>query len=644
MTERFRLTLAQFNPTLGAIEANAARARHAWEQAAAAGADMVALPEMFLTGYQPQDLVMKPAFIAHAMATIETLAGQCAAGPALGIGAPHAEGGALYNAYYILAGGRIEAVIRKHHRPNESVFDEVRLYQQGPISGPYRIGPLRIGTPICEDAWHPDVCETLAETGAEVLFVPNGSPYFRDRHDDRIGLMVARVVETGLPLIYLNMVGGQDDQVFDGSSFALNPGGHLALQLPDFDEAIAHVDLTRHDSGWRIEPGPRATRPDAWEQDYRAMVESLRDYLGKSGFGRVILGLSGGVDSALVAAIAADALGAEHVHCVMLPSEFTAPQSLADAEAVARALGCRLDRVPIGGPQAAVTEALAPLFEGRAPDVTEENIQSRLRGLLLMALSNKFGAMLLTTGNKSEIAVGYCTIYGDMNGGYNPIKDLYKTRVFETCRWRNANHRPWMKGPADEVIPPGVIDKPPSAELRADQRDEDSLPPYPVLDAILEGLVDRELSVADLVAAGHDRATVARVERLIYLSEYKRFQSAPGTRLTSRAFWLDRRYPIVNRWHDPTRTRRTRPARGGALAAAGHGAGSRGWAPIPTNGLSARSAHRSSRSDGRFHAPPHWPPDRPVPHRPAPPIRQGSPAGRARPYRVAAAGASPTVR
>jgi NAD+ synthase len=364
--------------------------------------------------------------------------------------------------------------------------------------------------------------------------------------------MVARVVETGLPLVYLNMLGGQDDQVFDGGSFVLNPGGGLAVQLPLFEEVVAHVDFDATAAGWRARPGALARHPDPIEQAYRAMAVGLGDYLAKTGFGRVLLGLSGGVDSALVAAVAVDALGAESVRCVMLPSEFTSAESLEDAAAVARALGCRLDELSIEPARAAVSGTLAPLFAGHGEDVTEENVQSRLRGLLLMAVSNKFGEMLLTTGNKSEIAVGYATIYGDMAGGYNPIKDLYKMRVFEACRWRNANHRPWMRGPAGEVIPPRVIEKPPSAELRAGQRDEDSLPPYPVLDQILERLIEGDQSVADVVAAGFDRATVKRVERLIYLSEYKRFQSAPGARLTNKAFWLDRRYPIVNRWRDPS--------------------------------------------------------------------------------------------
>lgn len=432
------------------------------------------------------------------------------------------------------------------------MFDEKRVFDPAPVAGPVRVGPLRLGTPICEDAWFPDVCEAMTESGAEILFVPNGSPYYRDKFDRRLTNMVSRVIENDLPLIYLNTVGGQDDQMFDGGSFALNRGGKLALQMPLFDEQLQHVDLTKTDDGWVIEEGPKATHPDAWERDYRVMVQALRDYIRKTGFRQVLLGLSGGIDSALVATIAVDALGAENVRAVMMPSEYTSQGSIDDAQALAETLGCRYDFVSISESQQAVTNTLAPLFEGTDPGLTEENIQSRLRGLFLMALSNKFGEMLLTTGNKSEVAVGYATIYGDMAGGYNPIKDLYKMRVFETCRWRNANHRTWMKGPEGTVISPAIIDKPPSAELRPDQKDEDSLPPYKDLDVILEQLVDREASVAEVVEMGYDLAIVKKVENLIYLSEYKRFQSAPGPRLTPRAFWLDRRYPIVNRWRDPS--------------------------------------------------------------------------------------------
>ena len=550
--DKFRLTMAQLNPTVGDLAGNCAKAKAAWDQGKAAGADLVALPEMFVTGYQTQDLVRKPAFVADAFAHVEQLANDCADGPILTIGAPFLNGERLHNSYFVLKGGEITSRMDKHFLPNFNVFDEVRLFNRGEIAGPFAVGNdgPRLGSPICEDAWYPDVCEAMVEAGAEVLLVPNGSPYFRDKFPIRLMNMVSRVVENDVPLVYLNMVGGQDDQIFDGGSFVLNRSGKLAVQLPVFDETVAHVDFERGEDGWEAKEGLREIFPDSVEQDYRAMVESLRDYMGKTGFKKVLLGLSGGIDSAIVATIAADALGPENVRCVMLPSEYTSQESLDDAQGVVDALGCAFDTVSIAGPRAAVTEALAPLFAGMEEGLTEENIQSRLRGLLLMAQSNKFGEMLLTTGNKSEVAVGYATIYGDMSGGYNPIKDMYKTRVFETCRWRNANHRPWMKAPEGEVIPVSIIEKPPSAELRPDQKDEDSLPPYDVLDGILEMLVDREMSVGDCVEAGYDRETVKRVEHLLYISEYKRFQSAPGTRLSDRAFWLDRRYPIVNRWRD----------------------------------------------------------------------------------------------
>ena len=551
MAETFRITLAQLNPTVGDITGNAALARKAWEAGRETGTNLVALPEMFITGYNTQDLVMKPAFHTAAIEAVQQLARDCADGPALAIGSPWVEGTELYNAYLILKGGKISATQIKHHLPNETVFDEVRIFDAGPLGGPYSVGNTRIGSPICEDAWYEDVAETHAETGAEFLLVPNGSPYYRGKFDVRLTHMVSRVVETGLPLIYLNLVGGQDDQVFDGGTFGLNEHGKLAFQMPVFEEEIAHITLENDGAGWSIQPGEIVHHPDEWEQDYNCTVLSLRDYMAKTGFKKVLLGLSGGIDSALVATIAVDALGAENVRCVMLPSEYTSQGSLDDAEALAKNLGCRYDFVPIAEGRAAITNTLAPLFEGTEPGLTEENIQSRLRGLLLMALSNKFGEILLTTGNKSEVAVGYATIYGDMAGGYNPIKDLYKTRVFEQCRWRNANHRDWMKGPGGAVIPVEIIDKPPSAELREDQKDSDSLPDYPELDAILDILVDQDGSISDCVAAGFDRDVAKKVEHLLYISEYKRFQSAPGTRLTKRAFWLDRRYPIVNRWRDP---------------------------------------------------------------------------------------------
>lgn len=550
MTDQFRITIAQLNPTVGDLQGNAAKARQAWVQGADQGSDFVTLPEMFITGYNTQDLVMKPAFQNAAMDAIRALAQDCADGPALGIGGPWVEDGALYNAYFILNDGEIQSIVKKHHLPNQAVFDEVRIFEPGLVSGPYVINGVRIGSPICEDAWYQDVVETHVETGAEFLFIPNGSPYYRGKLDVRLNLMVSRVVESGLPLIYLNLVGGQDDQVFDGCSFALNPGGELAAMLPMFEESVTQLTLNRTDSGWRLAESQKVKVPDQLEADYHAMTLALRDYCAKSGFDRVLLGLSGGVDSALVATIAADALGADNVRCIMLPSEYTSDESIDDAKDLANNLGCRYDFLPIAQARAAITETLGPMFHGTDPDLTEENIQSRLRGLLLMAVSNKFGEILLTTGNKSEVAVGYATIYGDMSGGYNPIKDLYKTRVFDICRWRNEHHCVWMKGPAGAVIPTNIIEKPPSAELRPDQKDSDSLPDYYILDGILTILVDQDGSIDECVAAGFPREDAMRVQHLLYLSEYKRFQSAPGARLSSKAFWLDRRYPIINRWRD----------------------------------------------------------------------------------------------
>jgi NAD+ synthase len=550
MTDAFRITLGQLDPVVGDIRGNADQARAAWRAGKDAGADLVALPEMFLAGYQPQDLILKPAFLDACEAELARLASDCADGPALGIGAPLREDGHIYNAWVVLDGGKVLGAAKKHHLPTYGVFDEKRLYASADPQGPIMVRGVRVGAPICEDAWFPDIAETLEESGAEILLVANGSPYERGKIEIRHQLMVSRAVETGLPVIYLNRTGGQDDQAFDGASFAVQRNGALALQLPMFDTMLHHLDLTRGDDGWVVTQGPLAPIPEEQDRDYRAMVEATRDYARKTGFKTALLGLSGGVDSALVAAIAADALGPENVRCVMLPSQYTSQHSLDDAAEVARALGCTLQNLPIAPGVAAIEASLAPLFEGRGADVTEENIQSRLRGLFLMALSNKFGDLLLTTGNKSEMAVGYCTLYGDMNGGWNPIKDLYKMRVFAACRWRNENHEPWMKGPAGVVIPTRVVEKAPSAELRADQRDDDSLPPYPVLDDMLERLVERDASVADCVAAGHDKAEVKRIERLLHLAEYKRHQSAPGPKLGPRAFWLDRRYPIANSWRD----------------------------------------------------------------------------------------------
>ena len=550
MAKKFQITLAQLNPTVGDLEGNYKVAFEAWEQAQKMGSDLIAFTELFITGYNTQDLIKKPSFFKAAQDQILQLAKACRKGPAIAIGGPAYIEDKLYNAYYILADGNIANVIKKHHLPNQNVFDEKRIFDEGEISGPYQIGPIRIGSPICEDAWHSDVSETLSETGAQVLLVPNGSPYYNGKNDVRLNKMVARVVETNLPLIYLNMVGAQDDQVFDGGTFALNRGGSLAIKLPLFEEALEHIVLEETDIGWSIIKGELAEVPCDKELDYHAMVMGLRDYCKKSGFEKVVLGLSGGIDSALVAVIASDAIGSANVRSIMLPSPYTSQTSLIDATDLVENLGCKSDTLPINDSLTAIDKTLSSTFEGRKIDLTEENIQSRLRGLLLMAVSNKFGEMLLTTGNKSEVSVGYSTIYGDMAGGFNPIKDLYKTKVFEISKWRNKNHRSWMKGPPGSIIPDNIITKAPTAELRPNQKDSDSLPDYPVLDAILTILVDEDGSTSDCLKAGYNKSDVSKVEKLLYGSEYKRFQSAPGTRLSQRAFWLDRRYPIVNKWRD----------------------------------------------------------------------------------------------
>ena len=550
MSDEFKISLAQLNATVGDLSGNTQKVMKAWEMARDQRSDLIAFPELFITGYNPQDLILKTAFQKAATSSIDQIAKACAQGPAIAIGGPFYDDNKLYNSYYILADGKIQAVIKKHHLPNEEVFDEVRLFSSGNVDGPFQIGKMRIGSPICEDAWHTDIVETLAETGAQTLLVPNGSPYYRGKTEIRQNVMVSRVIESGLPLVYLNLVGGQDDQVFDGGSFVLNPGGELALQLPQFEESIATCVFRKSAEGWLADTGTKSRILDAMESDYFAMVIGLRDYCRKAGFEQVVLGLSGGVDSALVATIAADALGPEAVRTVMLPSEYTSETSLEDALELAKNLKCRYDYLSIEDSRLAISNTLSDLFKGTKPDLTEENIQSRLRGVLLMAISNKFGEMLLTTGNKSEVSVGYATIYGDMAGGYNPIKDLYKTRVFDICRWRNENERPWMKATGTNIIPINIIEKPPSAELRPDQKDSDSLPDYFVLDGILKILVDDDGTIKDCIDEGYSEEDAKRIQKLLFINEYKRYQSAPGTRLSKRAFWLDRRYPIVNRWNE----------------------------------------------------------------------------------------------
>jgi NAD+ synthase len=557
MTAQFSITLAQLNPTVGDVEGNAAKARAARAQAKADGAGLVVLPELFIAGYPPEDLVLKPAFQSACRAAIESLARETAdGGPAMLIGSPWVEDGKLYNACALLDEGRVAAIRFKANLPNYGVFDEKRLFARGPAAGPMTIRGVRVGVPICEDIWleesedYENVVECLAETGAEIVVVPNGSPYARDKGDIRLSIAVARVTESGLPLVYLNQVGGQDELVFDGASFVLNADLSVAAQLPAFEESITTLHWRKSEAGWRCD-GPITPLLEDDKADYAACVLGLRDYVRKNGFPGVLLGVSGGIDSALCAAIAVDALGAERVRGVMLPFRFTAQVSLDDAAKLAGFLGIRYEVLPIADAVNGFEKILSGTFAGLPRDITEENLQARARGTLLMAISNKTGAMVVTTGNKSEMSVGYATLYGDMNGGFNPIKDIYKTEVFRLSSLRNAWKPDGALGPSGEVIPANIITRPPTAELRENQTDQDSLPPYDMLDAILERLVEREEPLASIVAAGFDREMVARIDRLLNIAEYKRRQAAPGVKVTRKNFGRDRRYPITNRFRDP---------------------------------------------------------------------------------------------
>jgi len=545
-----RIALAQLNATVGDLVGNARRAAEAHARAAALCADVVVFPELFLNGYPPEDLVLKPAFQDATRSELERLAVECADGPAILMGTIWRKDGKVYNAVALLDRGRIEAVTVKADLPNYGVFDEKRVFEPGPMPGPLNVRGVRIGVPICEDIWTAEVVETLGETGAEIIIAPNGSPFDWQKPDTRMNIAVARVTESGLPIAYLNQVGGQDELVFDGASFVLNSDRSLAVQLPAWREALVVTEWQHTPSGWSCKSGEVAKLAEGSAAAYHACVLGLKDYVDKNGFPGVVLGLSGGVDSALVAAMAVDALGPNRVHAVMLPSQFTSDESLEDAAQCAKGLGIRYDKVSIEPTVAGLTWSLKDLFAGTNSDTTEENLQSRVRGTILMAISNKFGTMLVTTGNKSEMSVGYATLYGDMNGGFNPIKDLYKTEVYALSRWRNEHRPDGVLGPAAVVIPERILTKAPTAELRANQTDQDSLPPYGELDDILVSLVENEMPVADVIARGHAPETVKKVERLLYLAEYKRRQAAPGVKISSRNFGRDRRYPITNRFRE----------------------------------------------------------------------------------------------
>jgi NAD+ synthase len=547
MTDLLVIALAQINPVVGDLDGNVEKILATRVRAADMGADLVVFSELVVSGYPPEDLVMKPAFQESAERAVRTLAEATAdSGPALLIGAPWRVDGRLYNAALLLDEGQVAASVLKHDLPNYGVFDEVRRFTPGPFPGPVSFRGVRLGVMVCEDMWTPDVAECLQETGAEILVVINGSPFETDKPGKRMNLATARVLETGLPLVYVNQVGGQDELVFDGSSFVLGREGSLRCRLVAWEEGLVATRWRREGDGWAVDTTDCKPPPRDLEAIYRALMRGLRDYVNKNYFPGVILGLSGGLDSALAAALAVDALGPDRVHCVMMPSPYTAASSIEDAKEVARLLGVKLDSIPIAPAMATFESMLREVFANRSPDTTEENIQARSRAVVLMALSNKFGYMLLSTGNKSEISVGYSTLYGDMCGGFSVLSDVFKTTIFALSRWRNENLPATARGPASVVIPEHVIAKPPSAELKPDQRDDDFLPPYEVLDAILVGLVEEEKGIDEIVASGFERETVEKVWHMVDVAEYKRRQAAPGVKITSRSFGRDRRYPITN--------------------------------------------------------------------------------------------------
>jgi NAD+ synthase len=547
MTDKLIIALAQLNPVVGKIDFNLNKLREVRAKAAKVGADLIFTSELYSCGYPPEDLVRKPLFVSEMTEAIEALALETNdGGPAILIGTPWIEEDRLHNSQVLLDKGKVVAARHKYDLPNYGVFDEKRIFDPGPLPGPINFKDVRIGVPICEDVWTPDVVECIAETGGELLLVPNGSPFEVGKSDMRIHHAVARVVESGLPLVYLNQIGGQDELVFDGGSFVMNADRNLAWQMPAWREDLAITHWNRTGNTWQCQQGKTRSIENGLSAIYQAMTVGLRDYVNKNGFPGVILGMSGGIDSAISAAVAVDALGPERVHCVMMPSPYTSQESLDDAAAAADMLGVKLDTVPIEPAMKAFDKMLETQFIGREMDITEENIQSRSRGLTLMALSNKMGSMVLSTGNKSEMSVGYATLYGDMCGGYSVLKDVYKMTVFELSKWRNENKPKGALGPFGPVMPDRVITKPPSAELKPDQVDQDTLPPYEDLDAILNGLIDNESTVEEIVGMGYEFNTVMRIWKMLDRSEYKRRQAPPGVKIGHRAFGRDRRYPITN--------------------------------------------------------------------------------------------------
>ena len=549
MTQTLKIASAQLNPHVGALAANMDKAKAAYDRAKADGADILVLPEQFIIGYPAEDLVLKPSAVLDCKVHAESFAKLTKDGPAVVFNLPWLDDGKLYNAALFMRGGKITDVRRKHHLPNYGVFDEARIFTSGPLPEPIEFKGVTIGLPICEDLWQPGVASHLADKGAQILISPNGSPWRRTALSERVEALGEKVHNEGLPLVYVNQIGGQDELVFDGSSFSMDADGEIVQALKSFVEDYDCATWEKRDGTWVCADAKMEVQLSGHEADWRAMCLGLGDYVNKNRFKQIVLGLSGGVDSAAVAAIAADALGPERVWCVMMPSRYTAGESLGDAEDCAKRIGCRYDVIAIKPAFDAFKDMLAPMFKDLPFDTTEENMQSRTRALTLMAISNKFGPMVVTTGNKSEMAVGYATLYGDMCGGYNPVKDIYKTELFTLCKWRNQNNPEDLLG-GDYPIPDNIITKPPSAELRDDQKDSDSLPEYEVLDDILFGLIEQELPVEDILARGHTVADVKRIQHLLYIAEYKRRQAPPGVKIGSKNFGKDRRYPITNGYRD----------------------------------------------------------------------------------------------
>lgn len=550
MSRSLKIALAQINTIVGDFAGNRDKVMENLARAEGEGADLVVFPELVVTSYPPEDLMLKPAFLSEAYEILDQIAAATKpGGPAALVGCPTMVDDELFNALFLLGEGKVLHRQLKKHLPNYGVFDEKRVFSEGPMPKPIEFRGFKLGLLICEDMWYPDVAGHLKDKGAELFITPHGSPFEGTKRDSRLLFAKTRVKETGLPVVFVNQIGGQDELVFEGSSFVLNRKGETVAQLPEFEEAFETIEI-KGDGTPDFSPNPLAELPEGLEKLYQALMFGLREYVRKTGFPGVLIGLSGGIDSALTAALAVDALGADKVETVMMPSPFTRQVSLDDANLNAERLGIKHHDIKIEPLMKGFEAALAEAFEGQAEDTTEENIQARIRGILLMALSNKFGKMVLATGNKSEMSVGYSTLYGDLCGGFAVLKDVYKTKVYELSHWRNGNRPRGALGPSGEVIPESIITRAPSAELKPDQTDQDTLPPYEVLDDILQGFIEEDMSIDDVVAKGHKPEVVAKVEDMLYVAEYKRRQAPPGVKITRRLFGRDRRYPIVNAFRD----------------------------------------------------------------------------------------------